>query len=215
MSHSSNSSKARFQRVAKRLFTRGIVLMICVVLGLTLGHLWNGETSPATEIAFAAAPKLSVEVSNTADSKAAALETALNAAPKVEGTIDPVPPRFELGHELYLENCATCHVGIPPAVMPSQTWVDLLQDTQHYGVQIPRLVDPGRILIWQYLEYFSRPLNEEETTPYRVRNSRYFKALHPTVEFEEQVNLSSCVSCHPAALDFNYRRLSREWQDAP
>ncbi|MGB3491205.1 MAG: hypothetical protein WBA57_00650 [Elainellaceae cyanobacterium] len=204
--------QSSFQRIVKRWLTRGVVLMTCVVLGLTVGHLWQGEASLAMEPTREPIANLSDGGSQTAGLGSTAL---ISTALKVEGTVDPVPPQLQLGHELYLENCATCHVGLPPAVMPSQTWVDLLQDTQHYGVQIPRLVDPGRILIWQYLEYFSRPVNEDEATPYRVRNSRYFKALHPTVEFEEQVNLSSCVSCHPAAIDFNYRRLSSEWQDAP
>lgn len=134
---------------------------------------------------------------------------------KVEGTVDLVPPRFELGQQLYLETCATCHVGVPPAVLPNQTWIDLIQDTQHYGIQIPPIFDPGRLIIWQYLEQFSRPLREEEQTPYRIRNSRFFRILHPRVDFSEPVRLSSCVSCHPGAPDFNYRRLTPEWQDSP
>ncbi|MEB3212646.1 MAG: diheme cytochrome C [Leptolyngbyaceae bacterium] len=137
------------------------------------------------------------------------------AIPKIEGTVDEIPPRFEFGQQLYLETCATCHVGIPPAVMPTQTWVDLLDDTQHYGVQIPPLVDPGRLIIWQYLEQFSRTLRQEERTPYRIRNSRYFRVLHPRVEFNEPIRLAGCVSCHPGAPDFNYRQLTAEWQDAP
>lgn len=137
------------------------------------------------------------------------------ATNKVEGTVDPVPPRFELGQQLYLETCATCHVGVPPAVLPNQTWIDLIQDTQHYGIQIPPIFDPGRLIIWQYLERFSRSLREEEQTPYRIRNSRFFRILHPRVEFSQPVRLSSCVSCHPGAPDFNYRRLTPEWQDSP
>ncbi|MEM7773895.1 MAG: cytochrome C [Cyanobacteria bacterium P01_A01_bin.37] len=137
------------------------------------------------------------------------------AIPKIEGTVDEVPSRFEFGQQLYLENCASCHVGVPPEVMPSQTWVDLLDDTQHYGVVIPPIVDPGRLIIWQYLEQFSRPRREDERTPYRIRNSRFFRILHPKVDFSEQVRLTSCVSCHPGAPDFNYRRLTPEWEDAP
>ena len=137
-----------------------------------------------------------------------------NIANKIEGTVDLVPPRFELGQQLYLENCATCHVGVPPAVLPNQTWIDLIQDTQHYGIQIPPIFEPGQLIIWQYLEQFSRSLREGEQTPYRIRNSRFFSILHPRVEFNEPVRLSSCVSCHPGAPDFNYRRLTPEWQDS-
>ena len=54
----------------------------------------------------------------------------------VVGTVDVVPDRYKFGQELYLENCATCHIGVPPSVLPTQTWQGLLQDSQHYGVEV-------------------------------------------------------------------------------
>ena len=99
----------------------------------------------------------------------------------VIGTVDPVPLRYQLGHELYLENCASCHIALPPSVLPTQTWQQVLQDSQHYGVKLPLLVDPPRLLVWNYLQNFSRPQTKEEETPYKVADSRYFKALHPKV----------------------------------
>ncbi|WP_236738938.1 diheme cytochrome c [Chroogloeocystis siderophila] len=146
------------------------------------------------------------------------LALATNAQPSSEqeateiGTVDIVPSRYQLGQELYLENCATCHIALPPAVMPTQTWQKLLQDPQHYGVTLPQLVDPSRLLIWNYLRNFSRPLLKEETTPYRLGESRYFKALHPNVKLPRPVDVGSCVSCHPGATEYNFRRLSPEWE---
>jgi hypothetical protein len=135
------------------------------------------------------------------------------ATPAAEiGTVDVVPAQYKLGEELYLENCATCHIGIPPAVFPTQTWKSLLQDNQHYGLQVKQLVDPPRILVWRYLSAFSRPQLESEQTPYRFASSRYFKALHPKIKLPNPVQASSCVSCHPGANEFNFRRLSAEWQ---
>ena len=128
------------------------------------------------------------------------------------GTVDPVPQRFELGQELYLENCSSCHIALPPAVLPIQTWQQVLQDSQHYGQQIPLLIDPPRLLVWNYLQAFSRPQGKEEETPYRVDDSRYFKALHPKVKLPHPVQISSCVSCHPSAADYNFRRLTPEWE---
>lgn len=125
-------------------------------------------------------------------------------------TVDVVPAQYQLGQELYLENCSTCHIAVPPAVLPSQTWKNLLQDSQHYGVQLKPLIDPPRILVWKYLATFSRLQLQEEETPYRVNNSRYFKALHPKVKLPKPVQISSCVSCHPSAADFNFRRLNPE-----
>lgn len=128
------------------------------------------------------------------------------------GTVDVVPERYQLGQELYLENCATCHIAVPPAVLPTQTWQRILQDSQHYGVNIKPLVDPSRLIVWQYLQTFSRSQAKEEETPYRLNESRYFKALHPQVKLPRPIELSSCVSCHPSAADYNFRSLSPEWQ---
>ena len=131
------------------------------------------------------------------------------------GTIDPIPAQYQLGADLYLDNCATCHIGVPPQVLPLQTWQQLLQDSEHYGVRIPPLVDPPRLLIWQYLRHFSRSIKEPEAIPYHVAESRYFKALHPRVEFAEDVGLRQCISCHPGASNYNFRQLTAEWVDAP
>lgn len=131
------------------------------------------------------------------------------------GTVDPVPERFQLGKELYLEHCGTCHVAVPPETMPTETWRRLLQDPQHYGVQLQPLVDPPRLLVWNYLRNFSRPLREGETVPYRMEDSRYFQALHPRVELPRRVRLDSCRTCHINVDQYDYRSLAPEWQDAP
>jgi hypothetical protein len=126
------------------------------------------------------------------------------------GTVDVVPAQYQLGQELYLENCASCHIGIPPAVFPTQTWKNLLQDSQHYGVQIKPLVDPQRILVWKYLSTFSRVQLQDEETPYRFNRSRYFQALHPGVKLPKPLQASSCVSCHPGASKYDFRSLTTE-----
>lgn len=124
------------------------------------------------------------------------------------GTVDVVPAQHQLGQKLYLENCATCHIAIPPAVLPTQTWKNLLQDPQHYGATLKPLVDPPRILVWQYLSSFSRPHKKEEITPYRINKSRFFTALHPQVELQRPVELGNCISCHPGATEYNFRKIS-------
>ncbi|WP_026100072.1 diheme cytochrome c [Fortiea contorta] len=128
------------------------------------------------------------------------------------GTVDVVPAQYKLGQELYIENCSTCHLALPPAVLPTQTWRNLLQDSQHYGVQLKPLIDPPRVLVWKYLQIFSRPQRQDEETPYRVNNSRYFRALHPGVKLPRPSQINNCVTCHPSAGDYNFRRLSAEWE---
>jgi hypothetical protein len=129
------------------------------------------------------------------------------------GTVDVIPEKFQLGQELYLENCSTCHIAIPPAVLPSQTWLNILQDPQHYGATLKPLIDPPRILVWKYLLTFSRDLLQDEQTPYRVKDSRYFKALHPGVKLPRPVQIGSCISCHPGANNYDFRSLSKEWEE--
>ncbi|MBE9122253.1 diheme cytochrome C [Tychonema sp. LEGE 07199] len=131
------------------------------------------------------------------------------------GTVDRIPEAYQLGQQLYLENCATCHIGLPPQVLPTETWRRLLQDPEHYGQTIKLLVDPPRLLVWNYLQTFSRPQPKDEDLPYRAANSRYFKALHPRVKLPQPANLSSCVTCHPGASQYNFRKLTPEWENSP
>ncbi|MCF4966627.1 cytochrome C [Nostoc sp. CMAA1605] len=137
--------------------------------------------------------------------------SAQSATPTSDiGTVDVVPARYQLGQELYLENCSSCHIALPPAVLPTQTWKNILEESQHYGVNIKPLLDPSRNLVWRYLSTFSRSHLKDEATPYRVSNSRYFKALHPQVKLPQPLQISSCVSCHPSAKEYNFRKLGSE-----
>ncbi|MGD1702101.1 diheme cytochrome c [Dapis sp. BLCC M229] len=128
--------------------------------------------------------------------------------------VDVVPQRYRLGLSLYLENCATCHVAVPPQVLPTESWQIILRDSQHYGVQLPTLIDPPRQLVWNYLQVSSRRKSQQdERIPYRIASSRYFKALHPKVELPQQLNIKGCISCHPKVKNFDFRTLNSEWLD--
>lgn len=141
--------------------------------------------------------------------------TKAQLSPVRQKSVDLVPDRYQLGQQLYLENCGRCHMALPPAIMPTETWRQLLQESQHYGVQLEPLVDPARLLVWQYLQVYSRLKVKDEPTPYRIGSSRYFKALHPRVNLPQRVTLNSCASCHPGASQYNFRTLTPEWENAP
>ena len=139
----------------------------------------------------------------------------IQSSPSVQsaeiGTVDPVSDRDRLGQELYLESCRSCHIGIPPAVMPTQTWQALLQDPQHYGVTIDIPQGPEKRIMWNYIKNASRPVaSTDERVPYRISESRYFKALHPKVKLATKPTLTTCIACHPSAQAFNFRKLSAE-----
>ena len=132
------------------------------------------------------------------------------------GTVDPITPRYQLGKELYLENCASCHVPLPPEVLPSETWRRLLlEPEQHFGQQLKPLIGPVLITMWDYIRAYSRPEEAKKPLPYRISESPYFKALHPRVKFSQTVKPASCVSCHPGAAQYNYRRLTPDWENSP
>jgi hypothetical protein len=137
------------------------------------------------------------------------------ATPSTIGTVDPVPQSLELAQETYMARCATCHIAIPPAVLSSESWKNILQDDNHYGVPWTPMRNPDLALAWKYLRTFSRPNAPTEDIPYRVARSEYFTILHPKVKFKEPVKITTCISCHPSATSFNFRDLTPQWKDAP
>jgi Dihaem cytochrome c len=132
--------------------------------------------------------------------------------PPAIGTVDPTPPRYQVGEQLYVEHCGSCHVALPPAVLPTTTWRDLLLDEEHYGTRVEVMMSPQIQIVWDYLQVFSRPTEEGEETPYRLDQSRYLNALHPDVEIDRPVTIQSCTACHPQAPQFDFRTLTPEWE---
>lgn len=123
---------------------------------------------------------------------------------------------LKLGQEMYLENCASCHLPIPAEVLPTETWKNiLLKPLQHYGQRLSNLPAITIKIIWGYLGEYSRPLSVNESKPDYVRQSRYFRLLHPQVELPEVISSQSCVACHPNAPRLDYITLSPEWENKP
>lgn len=120
------------------------------------------------------------------------------------GMVDPVDPQFSAGYSIYIEQCATCHVALPPAVLPMETWQALVTDSAHYGVALPTFSRFDQQLMLNYLQTYSRRNLPGEATPYRLEVSTYFQALHPKVELPQALNLQSCVGCHQSATEQNY-----------
>lgn len=182
--------RKRRRQGRRRLYSIVLLLLVCACCACGVGL--------AATAASAIAPSMLAQVSGREDI----------------GTVDRVPERYQLGQQLYLENCATCHIALPPQVLPMETWLRLLQDSEHYGQTLKLLVDPPRLLVWNYLQAFSRPQSKEEEIPYRVASSRFFKALHPRVKLPQPATLGSCVTCHPGASQYNFRKLTPEWENS-
>ncbi|MDX2273447.1 MAG: hypothetical protein NW237_16045 [Cyanobacteriota bacterium] len=112
----------------------------------------------------------------------------------------------------YVQACGSCHLALPAEVMPSQTWQRLLLDNNHYGQQIPLPTGVPLQLAWNYLKQNSKSLLTRESVPFRLADSRYFKALHLQVDFPRPVRVTSCVDCHLGTDQGNFATLKPEWQ---
>lgn len=154
--------------------------------------------------------------------------------PRGQG-IDVIPEQLEFAQEAYLGSCASCHVPVPPQLLPTQRWAEILENPEHhFGVNlrrtsrlrdgVPPLSNVAIRLIWDYAQQSSRRYPETEVLPSQVRNSRFFWAIHPKVsaacgsdeiDCPERISLQTCTSCHTAARQFDYRPLKPDWANAP
>jgi hypothetical protein len=184
---------------ARRKARRSVWVLVLVVVGFSSFCGWTWTLSQGA-VSLAAQPTAVLAQSNSA---------------ATIGTVDPVPQALELAQETYIARCATCHIAIPPAVLSSESWKNILQDDNHYGVPWTPMRNPDLALAWKYLRTFSRPNNPTEDIPYRVARSEYFTILHPKVKFKEPVKITTCISCHPSVVSFNFRDLTPQWKDAP
>ena len=121
-------------------------------------------------------------------------------------TTDRVPANLQVGETTYRQTCGQCHWAIPPAVFPTQTWEVLLRDSSHYGVILDPILEPEKSWMRNYFRFASRSRLEGESIPYRFRQSRYLRILHPDVELPRPLTFESCVTCHPKAPEFNFRQ---------
>ncbi|MEO1209566.1 MAG: cytochrome C [Cyanobacteria bacterium J06638_20] len=177
--------------------------------------LFSGILGTGLEQAWAQRPQEPLSVAAALDMSGDNLERSSGIEPDITlASLDVIPEDLQLGQSVYLRECASCHVAPSPAVLPTQTWARLLVSAQHYSTQIEVMGRPAIDLVWDYIQFASRPILANETAPDRIRNSRFFRALHPRVEIE-RVDLASCAGCHPNAWDYDYRTLSQDWIDAP
>ena len=121
----------------------------------------------------------------------------------------------QLEQAAYVRACGSCHVALPAEVLPRDTWRRLVQDPNHYGQQIEPLTGAALQLAWGYLGADSRLLNDFESVPYRLRESRYFTAQHPDVTLPDPVRVTSCIDCHPRVNLGDFATLSPEWFGDP
>ncbi|MEM9543271.1 MAG: cytochrome C [Cyanobacteria bacterium P01_E01_bin.42] len=123
-------------------------------------------------------------------------------------SVDPVPEEVIFARDVYVDRCGECHIALPTEVLPTESWRLILQELpQHYNVRTRQIISPEIILMWNYIQLFSRTYGDSDEPPLRIDNSRYFRALHPKVDFQQVQTANTCTTCHDRAAEFNYRSL--------
>ena len=55
------------------------------------------------------------------------------------GMVDPIDASYEAGYATYVQKCSTCHVALPAAVLPLDTWQALITaPALHPDVALPQ-----------------------------------------------------------------------------
>ncbi len=171
------------QRLHRKAFTFAIMVGLSLLLGIGLGSSQTHAVEAQSDIP----PEALTQTSGDP-----------------YGMVDPIDDRQLAGYQTYLNQCATCHVALPAAVLPTQTWQALITESAHYGISLPPIANFDQRLILNYLQAYSRPSRDRRTIPYRLSNSAYFQALHPQVSLPQPLTLNSCVGCHLGATERNY-----------
>ena len=186
----------------QKLWTKLVLILLLLVGSIALGQGIATATSTPLQVAQINPP--SPSPSSNLSSNQRMIQEAIANTP----TTDVIPKRYEQSLQIYLANCSSCHLALPAELFPRQTWQRLLENTnQHYEAQLPTISGVEITLMWNYLGTFSRNAAIEDRIPFQSRDSRFFRAMHPGVRFPEPVKVTTCISCHPSAAEFNFRRL--------
>lgn len=147
---------------------------------------------------------------------------------------DPRFAHFEQGNqrevmpvtnELYKKECASCHFGYQPGLLPAQSWSYIMQNLEnHYGVDAS-IDEQDRQAISTYLlanssekaaatyrrsakltNSLERGVLYQSITeiPYHIRKHR--KIDKHLITQKEVGNLSRCAACHTSADEGIYRK---------
>lgn len=195
----------QIQQQLKKIFIILCLVLSCGFLGQGMAGATNQLTIPfANQSANQQLAQVSPlpTLGNTPRTSPEAIRNLIENSP----TIDLIPKNYEQGLQVYFANCSTCHIALPAELLPRQSWQILLENlNQHYGATLPVISSVEVRLIWNYLGTFSRLAATEDRLPVFARESRFFRALHPQVRFPEPAKITTCISCHPSAQEFNFR----------
>ncbi len=120
------------------------------------------------------------------------------------------------GHELYQEECAACHVGFHPSLLPKRSWEALFAGLEDHFGEDASLDEETTQELLAYATAHSAEQHKSEAsfrildsipaneTPFRITETPYWKEKHSEVDpavFERQSVMSqvNCSACHQYA----------------
>lgn len=118
---------------------------------------------------------------------------------------------------LYLKECGSCHFAYQPGLLPSRSWVKVMENlSDHFGTDASvESAENSKILKYlkdnsaeKFTDYKrSKKINESiatTETPIAVTKTRYFVQKHREIGCElikqkEVKSLANCMACHTKA----------------
>lgn len=111
----------------------------------------------------------------------------------------------------YLQECASCHVGFPPGMLPARSWQRVTSGlAKHYGsdASLDAALEQ-QIGDWLQKHAGTYKRVREEPPQDRITRSEWFERKHrklaPSVWADPRVkSRANCAACHPGAEQGNY-----------
>lgn len=116
---------------------------------------------------------------------------------------------FDLTNRLYREECGSCHVAYPPALLPKVSWQAIMAGLdQHFGTDAT--VDASAAKeIQAYLEANAGGRHMRGKPPLRITEMRWFREEHDEVPASTWKgpavkSAANCGACHMQAENGDY-----------
>lgn len=142
-------------------------------------------------------------------------------------------------NQLYMNECASCHFGYQPGLLPSKSWDKVMNNlSNHFGTDAS-LAKEDFDEIYKYImdnsaekamnykrskrivnslaDYVNNPVDAITKVPYFIRKHREIPKR--VIEQEEVKSLSNCIACHKTADKAYYNEGAiripnyRKWED--
>ncbi len=121
---------------------------------------------------------------------------------------------YKVEHELFYDECISCHTLYPPYLLPKESWITMMNDLENHFGDDASLELEDRVSIQEYLVKNAAE-NSTKESAYKILNSidkkaiiaitetKYWKKRHNDIEDEvfkskKVGKKANCKACHKA-----------------